>query len=275
MLEFYLYRAKFIKSEQISLFSQDILPSDIFIKAIKEKPSLSLNNNYDWHIGNVEVYQDGTGYFAVGRTKKSIVEKYDERSKNFLEKEDDESPHTHVLFDIKIGLLCIARKTKLAPTINGIARKIEVLFSNTVIVKEYSVDVKIDYIRDPKSFISHIKMAYAIKKFTATFTGPNPIDADEIFQKPMSVYLNKANGSSGRTTIKGRDLNSEVITEVAISVASTGNNANAQILENKDEELKIIYLGDNHINIKIDEEKFDKHDIIRQMVSKYKSVKKV
>jgi hypothetical protein len=274
MIEFHLYRAKFIKSTQISLFVEDLAPSGIFIEAIKEKPSLTLKNDYNWHIGNVEILSDNTGYFAVGRTTKSIIEKFDEITKNFIVEENEESPYTHVLYNLNIGLLAIAKKNKLAPTANGIARKIEKLFKNTEIIKNNNIEVKIDYLRDPESFIKHLKSAYAIKKFTATFTGPNPLDADELFQRPMSVYLQKANGEKGKTIIQGDDLDNDVLHEVSVSVAATGNDASANIVESKQEKRKTIYMGENQIIIKVEEEEFKKEEIIKRMNIKYKMVKR-
>jgi hypothetical protein len=272
MLEFHLFRAKFIKPKQFSLFDGDLKPSDIFIKAIDEKPSIELLHNYKWHVGNVEHLTSQSGYFAVGRTTTSIIEKYDEKTRNFVVEENEESPYTHVLFNLKIGLIAIAKKTKLAPTANGIARKIEKLFQNTQIVRENEVDVKIDFLRDPESFIKHLESAYAITRFAAMFTGPNPIDADELFQKPMSVYLQQANGESGRTIIQGRDLNNEVLQSVAISVASTGNNASAQIKQSREEKGITIYLGENQVVIKVDEEDFNKQNTIKKMEEKYSLV---
>ena len=272
MIEFHLFRAKFIKPQQIPLFEGDLKPSDIFIKAIDEKPSFEFLNNYNWHIGNVEHLTKQSGYFAVGRTTKSIVEKYDEESKNFIVEENEESPYTHVLFNLTIGLIAIAKKTKLAPTVNGIARKIEKLFQNTQIVKDYEIDVKIDFLRDPESFIKHLESAYSINKFSATFTGPNPIDADELFQRPMSVYLQQANGEKGKTIIQGKDLNDDVLRSVSISVASTGNDASAQIKESREEKRETIYLGENQLIVKVDEEGFDKQKTIKRIEEKYSAV---
>ena len=272
-LDFHLFRAKFIKSKQPSLFNEDLSPGNIFLKAIFEKPSIQIQTRYTWHIGNVEKIDSEHGYFAVGRTTKSVIEKYDETSKNFIEEEYEESPYTHVLYNLKYGLLAISKKTKLAPTVNGIARKISTLFDSTNIVKDFDVNVEIDYLRDPESFLILLKKAYSIKKFSATFGGPNPFDADENFQKPLSVYLKKANGKKGKAEIQGSDLDQEVLHEVTKAVASTGNDATAKIQNEKGDKLSTIYLGENQVNLKVDEAEFEKKDFSLRVDEEYKKLR--
>ncbi len=272
-LEFHLFRAKFIKSKQASLFYPDLSPSEIFIESIKEKPTYLMNNGHSWHIGNLELYNNTEGYFAVGRTTKSIVEKFDEENKNFKEEINEESPYTHIIFDSSIGIMGIAKKSKLSPTVDGIARKIEKLLKNTDTIKNHDVEVLIDYIRDPESFISHLQGSYSIKGFTATFGGPNPFDADLYFQKPMSVYLQNTNGKKGKTIISGEDLDADALEDVAISIASTGNNASAKIQDTMDDKTKTIYLGENQITISIDEEDFDKQKMIENMRNAYNQLR--
>ena len=272
-LEFHLFRAKFIKSMQASLFYPDMSPSEIFVKALNEKPSFEMRNGHTWHIGNIEFLNDGVGYFAVGRTTKSIVEKYDEDSKNFIVEENEESPYTHALFSSSIGLIAIAKKTKLSPKVKGIARKIETLFENAKIIRDHDVEVAIDFIRDPESFVSHLQSAYAIKRYTASFGGPNPFDADEFFQKPMSVYLQKADGKRGKIIIDGDDLNLDTLEKVTVAVASTGNDASARILAKESDKVKIIYLVENQIVKTIDEEAFDKKELISDLTTVYNNLR--
>ncbi len=272
-IEFHIFRAKFVKSKQGLLFSSEKTSSEIFQLTIDEKPSLVLNEGHYWHIGNVDKFEDSTGYFAVGRTTKTIIEKYDEGTKNFIEEEYEQSPYTHVLYDSKMGLLAIARKTRLAPTVNGIARKIEKLFSQTTVLKDFDIEVAIDYLRDPETFISLLNSAYAIKRFTATFGGPNPFDADEYFQKPLSVYLQEANGKKGKTIIDGEDLNNDTLSCVTSSVAATGNDASAKIQQIKNSKPKTIHLGTNQVTFSVQEEVFSKKAVIEEMQSKYKAVR--
>ena len=227
--EYHLYRIKFIKPAQRKLFPPELSASEIFKDALSEKPTMELRQNNVWHIGNIKYFNNLTGVFAIGRTTKTTIEKYDDLTGNFVEGQDDSSPYTFVIFDRSIGLIGIAKKTKVAPKTEAIARRIKGLFEKTNVVIEHDVEVRVDLIPDPKNFIEKIRSAYAIKRFKAHFTGPNPVDADELFQKPLSVYCQQMAGEQGTVEVVGNSLNEETVEVVAKSTASTGNTASAKI----------------------------------------------
>lgn len=259
-IEYYLFRVKLEKT--LSLFPQNRLPTtssnitqekiaptrrQILLEAIKEKPSLQLGNDYIWHLGNVETIDENGGYFAVGRTKDDILEQYDLRNKDFIDSTYEVSPYTHVVYDLHIQLLAIARRNKLLPNIEGISKKLRLLLTGTTPVISNDMILKIDPIPDPKNFIDSLLSAYAIKEYTAEFGMPNPFDAEEYLQKPMSIYLAAAEGNNGKTTIKGHKLNAEVLVDVTKSVAATGNEAEAQIQSSPDEKEIRKRLNGKHI----------------------------
>jgi len=76
-VEYSLFRANFIRTHQPSLFDSELGSQDLFLLAIQEKPSAELRNGSIWHIGNVRMFSEDSGYFAVGRTTKSTIEKFD------------------------------------------------------------------------------------------------------------------------------------------------------------------------------------------------------
>lgn len=203
--------------------------ADIFRAALEEKPSMELREDNVWHIGNVETLGDTGGKFAVGRTTKMTVEKFDQTSGDFLKQTDDSGPYTQVFFYADIGLLGIAKKSRVAPDVKSISRRIKGLFEKTRVTIETGVEVRVDSIPDPENFLEKIKSAYAITKFKANFTGPNPIDADELFQKPISVYCNALGGENGSVEVFGKSLNEDVVEAVTKSTAATGNTASARI----------------------------------------------
>lgn len=229
-LDFYLYRIKLTFSEQKNLFGgEELSRPEIIKKIITDKPSSELRKGNYWHVGNVKMVSEYGGYFAVGKTTKSILEKYNEGTGDFIEEIDETSPYTHVVFDAELGLFSIAKKLKLSLTINGIANKVKELFQNSDMAFRYGLTVGFDPISDPKDFIDALKSAYSIRNFTVTFTRSNPFDVDEHFQKPMEKYLDAANGQEGITTVKGEDLNSETLVEMTKSIAATGNDAKAYL----------------------------------------------
>ncbi|REG50880.1 hypothetical protein B0G80_7345 [Paraburkholderia sp. BL6669N2] len=231
--EYHLYRIKFIKPAQVALFDPGITPRELFELGLAARPSLEIKYKNTWHIGNVEYLTDDAGRFAVGRITRTTVEKFDENSKNFQEVADDSGPYTFVYFDAALGLLGIGRKARVANDVASIAQKIEKLMQATPLVIENEIHVKVDKIRDPRSFVQKINSCISVKKFKANFTGPNPIDADELFQKPMSYFCQQIDGEQGSVAVSGSALNPEAVIAIAKSTAATGNMASAAIQEER------------------------------------------
>lgn len=272
IVEYYLYRAKFIKPTQRDLFLPNISTSQLFIKTLNEKPEITLKQDHVWHIGNIEYFDEMTGAFAVGRTTKTTVERFDPVTGDFVDLVDDSGPYTHVLFDCSIGLLGIAKKAKVAPDVGSIARKITKLFENTSIVKEHGIEVRVDIIPDPDGFIKKLRSAYSIKRFKASFTGPNPVDADELFQKPLSVYCKEINGDYGNVEVVGENLNEENIEAVAKSTAATGNTASARIQPSQQKKYINIKLKGDAVRIPVDSEQ-RRAEVLKELQETYYKVR--
>jgi len=211
----------------------------------------------------VHILDENGGYFAVGRTTKSILEKYDKETGNFIEEVLETSPYTNVLFDRAIGFVAIAKKTKLSISIAGIASKISKLFKISQFIRKNEIEISIDPISDPYDFIDSLKTAYSIKSFEVTFSRSNPFDADEYFQKPMEKYLDAANGEKGKTSISGTDLNEETLVSVTKSVAATGNDAKAILKIHKESSYSTKRLRSNPAHFQILDEEFS-HEVALQ-----------
>ena len=174
-IEYSLFRANFIKPTQIGLFNPDLSSEDLLLKSIAERPSAELRKGHVWHIGNLHYFSDLTGYFAIGRTTKATIEKFDEHTRNFVEEQQETSPYTHCVFNAAIGLIGIAKKTSLARTTNGMARRFEELLSQCAVVSKNSISVEILPIPDPDGFLRALGSAYRVMRFMATFHGPNSV----------------------------------------------------------------------------------------------------
>jgi len=255
-IDLHLYRLKLVPPRQGLLFPDDLSRPDIFRRVLEERPSVELIPGYFWHIGNVLFIDDTGGYFAAGRTTKSTLQKYDGETGNFVEEELETSPYTHVLFDCGIGFMAIAKKTKLSPTAQGVARKIEKLFESTAVIKEHQIAVSVDAISDPVNFIQSVRAAYSIRRFEVTFSRSNPFDADEFFQKPMEKYLDATNGKSGKTVVCGDDLDAGTLVSVTKSVAATGNDAKAVLKTDERAGYSTKSLHGNPAHFLIPEEEF-------------------
>lgn len=270
--EYHLYRAKFIKPSQLPLLAENQSSMDIFLKSINDKPEYTLSSGSEWHIGNVKLFDDFSGSFAVGRTTKTTVEKFDKESGDFVDELDDSGPYTVVIFDARIGLIGIAKKSKLAPNASSIARRIKDLLSTTKTAIDTGVDVRIDIIPDPEDFLDKLRGAYSIRKFRATFTGPNPVDADELFQKPLSVYAKSIGASSGTLEVIGEALNEEVAESVAKSTAATGNTASARVVPSKGNKPKNIKMKGDAVVVTVAEEATNTQ-VLEQMHEEYTRVR--
>jgi hypothetical protein len=272
-IEYSLFRASFIKSSQQSLFHSDLSPRDIFLRALQERPSTVARKGYVWHIGNLELFSETSGYFAVGRTTKSTIEKFDPDSGDFVEEELETSPYTHCVFSADLGIIGIALKVSLAPTVKGIANRIKELLATSLTVRATLTSVEIAPIPDPEGFLRALDSAYRVYRFAATFHGPNPFDADEFFQKPLSVYLAAANGEKGKAQIKGDDLNRDVLQSVTRSTAATGNEASATIAREKGQKATTLHLRGDAVKQRFEEE--DKPEaVLRDLEELYRRVRK-
>lgn len=273
IIEYSLFRIKFIKPRQGSILYEDITPRQIFLMSLDERPSFELRAGYEWHIGNLKMFNEKDGYFAFGRTTLSTIEKFDPISGDFIEEEQEESPYTHCVFDAAIGLIGIAKKPILSTTTKGIAARLEQLMSKTSVVSRNDIAVEVRPIPDPDGFVKAIDSAFRVMKFSATFRGPNPFDADEYFQKPLSVYLSAANGEKGKTVISGDNLDREVLVEVTRSTAATGNEASARIQKTKHQAPITINLHGDPIRRKYEEDEQDQKTILEDLESQYRRVR--
>lgn len=272
MREYHLYRAKFIKPAQLPLFVKSKSSMEFFLESIHDKPEYTLSSGSEWHLGNVRMFDDFSGSFAVGSTTKTTVEKFNKESGDFVDELDDSGPYTVVIFDAKIGLLGIARKSKLAPNALSIARRIKDLLLTTRVAIESGIDIRVDVIPDPEDFLDKLRGAYSIRKFRATFTGPNPVDADELFQKPLSVYAQTMGASSGTLEVVGEALNEEVAESVAKSTAATGNTASARVIPNKGTKAKNIRMKGDAVVVVVDDDATNSQ-VLEQMHAEYMRVR--
>lgn len=270
--EYHLYRAKFIKPAQLTLFAENKSSMELFLSSIHDKPNFSLTSGSEWHLGNVKMIGDYSGSFAVGRTTKTTFEKFNKETGDFLDELDDLAPYTTVIFDAKIGLLGISKKSKLAPNALSIARRIKDLLLTTKTAIESGIDVRVDVIPDPEDFLDKLRGAYSIRKFKATFTGPNPIDADELFQKPLSVYARNMGASSGTLEVVGDSLNEDVAESVAKSTAATGNTATARIVPERGVKAKNIKMKGDAVVVTVDQEASNSQ-VLEQMQVEYMRVR--
>lgn len=276
MIDLYLFRIKVILPAQQKLFPDLLTRREIILRAMGEARAVEPRKDIIWHIGNVrKISSDDSNrlYFAVGRTTKSTLPKFDDEKSEFAEEEFETSPYTHAYLNANDGILAIGKKSKLARTITGIANKIKEMLLLTDVFVRNGLSLEIEPISDPKDFISSLLSAYSITRYTFYFSRPNPEDVDELFHKPMERYLSASNGNEGETTIKGDDLNSTMLAEMTRSVAASGNDAEARIqIESGAKSIRIT-LNNKPAYIPINNEELTDMQVIREVELEYRRIR--
>lgn len=229
--KFYLFRVRFIRYHQADIWDDGATSEYIFSEAIKEKPSTKLKRGAEWKLANLhEIGVDG-GCFAVGRISNASLEKFDFDADEFVEQKDHQGPFSLVFYNKKIGFVAIEDKSKVNSKVEMTARRLGDLLSSTAAVTSRNVKCVVDEIVDPEGFIQKIYNCTHVLKFRAHFTGPNPIDADAIFQQPLEVYASATKADRGVIEVSGSNLDKENLIAITRSNAATGNNVTATIEE--------------------------------------------
>jgi len=223
MLEFQLFRVRVFS--RAPLFPLRESPSEALRHAIESLPTMRSRRHLEWHLGNVLPLDAGGVYFRVGRISRSTIEVY--RDGVFADQEFEEAPYTHVLLDVPLELCCIAKKTRLAPTANGIARQFSRLLNGSAVTEDLHAEFETDPLYDPQDLVAYLGRASAVQKFWVTFKRPNPFDADRDFQRPMQNLLGGTGGNKGKAEIHGTELIVESLEKMARAAAATGDDAAA------------------------------------------------
>ncbi len=227
--KFFLFRVKFIRDHQKDIFDDGASPEKIFNEAIREKPLVKLRRGAEWKLANISDIGINGGAFAVGRISEASTERFDFSKDDFIEARDYQGPFSTVLFSRKTGVVAIEEKSKVNSKTIATAKRLHDLMQSTNAVRRRNVRCIIDPIIDPDGFIEKIRKSTHVLKFRATFTGPNPSDADAIFQKPLEIYAEKIKADKGVIEVSGANLDKEVVIDITRSNAATGNLVNARI----------------------------------------------
>lgn len=126
-------------------------------------------------------------------------------------------------------MAAIAKKMSLAPHTAGIARQLARWLKARPALREQEVEIEIGEINDPKDFLTYLREAYRIEKFSMTFSRPNPFDANRDFVQPLQKCLAESKGRLGKVEMKGENLEGERLMDLARSAAATGDDASARL----------------------------------------------
>lgn len=238
MLEFQLFRIRVLPSNQLPLFAhRPNTPSEILKETVLAFSDTSFRKDAIWHVGNVRLINKDGVYLRLGKITQSKLEVFE--GGNFRDQVFETAPYTHVGLDLNLEVCAIARKSKLAPRTTTLARRFRLLLNRSEKAQELGVEFEIEEISDPRDFIFYLNKAFAVSKFEVTFRRPNAWDADRDIIKPLQSMLADLDGEQGKTEIKGKELKTEMLEELARSIASTGDEAAAWLQMEKGEKKKV------------------------------------
>ena len=250
MPEFQLFRIKVYENNQLHLF-EDLTRPQILLTLLEQGPAAELRRGITWHVGKIHRLDDTAIYFRLGKTTRSTVEVF--REGDFVETEFESAPYTHIFLDRELGVTAIARKTRLAPRPQGIARQLERLLNETPWLKERGHRIEIGALKDPEEFIQYLRSAYSVRRFSVTFTPPNPLDIDDDITRPFQEWLSSTKAIKGKAEIDGPELDAEKLASVARSAAATGNEASARLSLEKEARPVTKHLSGGPVTIGQDE----------------------
>ena len=273
---FYLYRLKIERTSDPTLFDDlDRKPGEIILSAIKEKPSQEIRRGQTWHIGNIQKVEDETVFFALGKVTKATHQFYDEKKRNFSEEALDEAPHTYVAIDLNLQVCAIAKRSKISPNVEAISHNLEKLLNASKEAKTCKLAFTLSDIPDPDEFLQLIRTAERITEFEISLSPPNPWDVDTQFHGPMEELVKAAEAEAGKCSVKGNDLNTNVIEDLTRSAASSGNKAKARIQSSKDAKPALKRLEGNQATVSADElvTDEDKQGLLSSIREMYRKVR--
>lgn len=252
MSNFQLFRIEIQPRSQRNMFAEDAESSrrNVLRDVVMATPSSEFRAGTQWHIGNVQEVGNHGIFFCIGKSSESDIEVY-EQGKFFTE-DIERAPFTETILDVRLQCIGIAKDYNVAQSAEVIADRLQRLMNKSPVAEKKEAVFDIKQVKDPKEFLEYLRDAYAITKYKITLPRPNAWDVDEDFVKPVQGVISKVNGQSADAEIKGQNLDSEKLEEVTRSAASTGDNVEASIREERDGKLKRKKMSGNPVNFEYD-----------------------
>lgn len=248
MATFQLYRVK--TSESASLLADRSRSAmDVVLSMIQEEPSKHLKRGQRWRIGNIELVNEYSVFFAFGKMIERKQDFFDDTRRNFFETTRDEAPYTSVALDLQYQVCAIAKKPALSQRIDYIANSLADIWNASRTPDTAHFRFVLERIDDPSEFVTLIRTARRIRRFEIALSPPNPFDVEEQFHRPMEELLSAMNASSGKMSLSGEDLDANIAEELTRSAATTGNTTKARIQSDESTRPRAVQSGGTPITI--------------------------
>lgn len=273
--EFEIYRLRLEKPRQMELGESFPERDKVIISAIQSKPTVELKQTVKWHIGNVEISEGGWMYFFVGKTSLKKHEHFNEESRDFEDRLNEHSPFTYIVLNPKLGILGIAKRSKVAANTKIIANRLERLLNSSSDVFDARYEAVIKDITDPHGFMSKVRSSHSVKAFTYQISPTNPIDNERRYHETNKQYVDECGADNGSVKVKGANLEKTVILSVAVSVNAVGDDASATIQQVEGKKTITIHLKGDPAKVNISEEQISEFKAEQIIQEAYDKVKKL
>lgn len=217
-------------------------PVEVITRSFEYKPTTQVGRGSEWHIGNVTSIKDEAIGFAMGRTQAVTTPQFDATTHDFIEEEAMNAPFTLGVFDKQTQTCGIIRKTGVSQSTSEISRKLAKLLNSVPFALEANVEIVVEPIPNPTTFLEALRRSTAITRFSFTVTWPNPHDVDKLIQGPAKELTREAHGTKTTVEVEGENLNKDLVEDLTKAVAADGQDATANIRASKGAPSTRIYL---------------------------------
>ena len=261
---------------QQDAFADDASAPEIIERSFLERPTAKVSRGSIWHIGNTRQTENNALSFALGRDAVLKAQQFDAGAREFREIEQRHAPFTFGVFDPRDQTIGILIRQGVSLSAREVADKIEALLESTGHARRANRKISVDFIPDPTGFVETLRLAHRVTRFEFSFSLPNPPDDEKYIQRPLKVFAQGAGATEGKASIKGNQLNTERLIELAGAVAATGDDATANVQMSPGSPIVRKRLGANAIREPVDGQDDDSvaRVILDAMRRAYASVRK-
>ncbi len=227
MPDFHLFRVRVEASRQTDLWFESSATDSPILSALEENPTAHSRSSGQWHIGGlIPLHQHGY-YFKLGRITKRIEPQWDPDRQDFIDVEAEPAPYTHALLDLTTQVCGLALNPDIASTVRTLGNRLAMLLNaSRTMAQRYTFYVA--EISNPDDFVTQVRQAYAIRRFSFTARRPNFPDPSELGHA-AEEYARETNASYVRLYATGVSLNPDRVERQIREALDRGRDVSARI----------------------------------------------
>lgn len=265
-VEMFLFRLKLEPyRRQRSLAELSINRPDLLFKLLSLVPSYQFSKKSIFRTSKIDNISETEHYFEVGIEYKKDGAKFDKIKKSFIAHENEITDFAHCFYESKIQLLVIEKKTGL-PAPKTLASRLALAIEQIKTITEVfscltqeeqmlfiNSRCKADVIYEPSEFLKIIKNAYKVLKFNINIPMPNPVDFNDMIQKPVSELMSDVNASTSTVTVENKKegLDTHRLIGLTHDLSAYGAGASARVKKEENSNSEYIKLNKDEHSAKI------------------------